>query len=64
MSAQQQRRPDGGKLLRLSLDRDDRDALSRLASYALLFVLVLVGLLVLAVVAGFCVHLFIWAKGG
>jgi hypothetical protein len=61
MSAQHQpRRPDG-KLLRL--DRDDRAALSRLASYVLLFVLVLVGLLVLAVVAGLCVHLFIATCG-
>jgi hypothetical protein len=62
MAAQHQRRPDGGKLLRL--DRDDRAALSRLASYALLFVLLLVGLLVLAVVAGLCVHLFRIMAGG
>jgi hypothetical protein len=58
MSAQ--RRP-AGKLIRL--DREDRAALSRLASYGLLFVLVLVGLLALAVVLGTAVHLFIWAGG-
>jgi hypothetical protein len=61
MSAQHQRRPDG-KLIRL--DREDRAALSRLASYALLFVLALVGLLALAVVAGLAVHLFRLMAGG
>ncbi len=62
MAAQHQRRPDGqAKLLRL--DREDRIALSRLASYVLLFVLVLVALLALAVVLGTCVALFHWAGG-
>jgi hypothetical protein len=48
----------------VKLDRADKAALSRLLSYALLFLLVLVGLLALAVVAGAAVHLFLWAAGG
>jgi hypothetical protein len=53
-----------GGMAAVKLDRADKAALSRLLSYTLLFLLVLVGLLALAVVAGAALHLFLWAAGG
>jgi hypothetical protein len=44
------------------LDREDRKALITLCGYGLVLLLLLAALLLTAVVAGLCVHLFAWAS--